>query len=84
MVLVNSTKPIRHFQGVLWHLGALALLAIRTAQPVYGQDLKPLEAESVEDRLAAAEEELAYAAKAQTCNVRPPQFGKRCAGMQRF
>ena len=69
MVLLNSTKPIRHFQGVLWHLGALALFAILMAQPVYGQDLKPLEAESVEDRLAPAEEELAYAAKSPSERV---------------
>jgi len=69
MVLVNSTKPIRHVPTTLWHLGTLALLAIVIGQPVHGQDLKPVEAETVEDRLSSAEEQLAYAAKSPTERV---------------
>ncbi len=61
MVLVNSTKPIRHFHRALWNFGTLALLAVvMVGWPVYGQDLKPVEGEPAEDRLSLAEEELAY------------------------
>ena len=69
MAPVNSTKPIRHLQHVLWHFVALALLTIVVGQPVHGQDLKSLETEPVEDRLSSAEEELAYAAKSPTDRV---------------
>ena len=70
MVLVNSTKPIRHSHRALWNLGTFALLAVvMLCQPVYGQDLKPLEGEPTEDRLSLAEEELAYAAKSPTERV---------------
>jgi hypothetical protein len=69
MALVNSTKPIRHLQRVLFRFGALVLLTIVVAQPGQGQDLKPLEPEAVEDRLSFAEEELAYAAKSPTERV---------------
>jgi hypothetical protein len=54
---------------MFWHLGTLALLAIVVGQHVHGQDLKPVEAELVEDRLSSAEEELAYAAKSPTERV---------------
>jgi hypothetical protein len=69
MAPVNSTKPIRHLQRVLWHFVALALLTIVVGQSGHGQDLKPLEAEAIEDRLSFAEEELAYAAKSPTERV---------------
>lgn len=62
MVLVNSTKPIRSFQRLLCQAGTLTLLAIGIAQPGQGQELKPSE-ELAADRLSAAEEETAYAAK---------------------
>ena len=70
MVLVNSTKPIRHFHRALWNFGTLALLAVvMVGRPVCGQDLKPLEGEPAEDRLSLAEEELAYRAKSPTERV---------------
>ena len=69
MVLVNSTKPIRHFQRALWHLGALALLVVLVGQLLHGKDLNPLEAGPAEDRLSSAEEESAYAAKTPTERV---------------
>jgi hypothetical protein len=70
MVLVNSTKPRRHFQRARWNFGNLVLLAVVVfGRPVYGQDLKPLEGEPAEDRLSLAEEELAYAAKSPTERV---------------
>ncbi|MSO22067.1 MAG: hypothetical protein EXQ58_02175 [Acidobacteria bacterium] len=69
MALVNSTNPIRRLHCSFLDLRAVALLAVAACHPVLGQDPKPVQEQTTEDRLSTAEEEFAYATKSPTGRV---------------
>ena len=67
--MMNSTRPIGRLQCAFQRLGAAALLVAMFCHSVPGQDPKPVQEQPIEDRLSAAEEEFAYAAKSPTGRV---------------